>query len=411
MSEQKPDVVRASKSITFTQKLKLSQINISANEDFCHRDKKNYTKDENIAPLVESLLSEGLQVPLNVAEIKDNKDGSVVYVLVGGHRRLEAIRKIIRENRDTTRFHEEMELPVTVIKQGPDQTDQEYAEDVYCGSVFDNTVRQHFTEEERIQIVKKFDERKVPLPRAARALGIGEKQFQRIASVVALPWLLEMVVENKLNMTHAVKLLEAANRDSSQSVRNLKTLRDFLRRWFFAKEQLLSEQIARARKSQKPLSGSATMLKKFVTPPLLASWCECLGKGTDLSERAIVEFGINVDPKEGKIVVPGIEFRTKEGDPETLRQMIFEFQKAAEDATTLLEQVEYLRFITTATPEEKKRKAEEVRRGCEEEQRNAEKLEAGRKPAPEDQGEQQPPPSALDVTDELDTVFNDSEGA
>lgn len=411
MSDQKEDVVRASKSSTHTQKVRLALINVSDQENFCHRDLNRYTKDENIAPLVDSLLSEGLLTPLTVAERKDGENGNPTYILIGGHRRLEAIKKINRENLDTTRFHNEMEIPVVIVQQQPNQSRQEFEDDLFFSSITDNSMRVDFTEDERIQIVKRCIEKRVSLPRAARALDIGEKQFQRIASVVSQPWLLEMVTESNLSMTHAVKLLEAVNKNPSLATRNLKTLRDFLRQWIFAKEKTLSEQIARAKKSQRPLSGSAATVKKFVTPQLLASWCECLTNGHELSERAIVEFGINVDPKEGKIVVPGIEFRIKEGDPETLKQMIFEFQKAAEDATTLFDQIKYFRSTTEVTPEEKRRKLSEIYRKCEEEEREVAKLEAGRQPTINNEELPLVPQRVLDVTDELDTASSEGEGA
>lgn len=96
-----------------------------------------------------------------------------------------------------------MEISVVVVQPDANQSQVEFRNDLFFKSIADNSMRKDFTKEERNSIVKKCLDPQVPGPRAARALGLSEKQFQRIAMVVSTPWLLIMVNKNQIGMTQA----------------------------------------------------------------------------------------------------------------------------------------------------------------------------------------------------------------
>lgn len=347
MSNQKAEAARNAKSNTRQDIVKYNQINIDSTADYCHRS-SDYLKDENLLPLAENIVAEGLQTPLLLKEAGEDEHGEKQFVLLGGHRRRGAIGLAIKRKLDAKRIHEDMEIPAIIVIPDEGQAETEFAKDVMIKSIGDNANRRDLTEDERLRTVRKCRDMGIPDPRAASAMGLGETQYRRLACVVETPWLLELVQQNKIGMTHASALRMACKNPLQHDL-----LQAGIDSWITRMAPVLEQERANQRKIGKDLSGSANTLKKYLDTKLIKHWIKCIEGGTELTEPTGVEFGVLVDRENGTVTVPAININIREHSREDLIKLIRELNAGAEQAIELVRQQELLSASRLMSPEER----------------------------------------------------------
>ncbi|MDZ4852847.1 MAG: ParB N-terminal domain-containing protein [Pirellulaceae bacterium] len=391
----RPGVLHSARSSISQLTVKLSQLNVDTNNDFCHRH-EGFATEDSIKVLAESIVAEGLHTPLMVAESGTAPDGTKQYRIIGGHRRYSAIQKAIRERLDFARINEEMDIPVVEVVPEKDQDKREFDMDLLCSSIGDNAVRADFTNEERLSIVRKCRDQGVPNPRAALALGLSETQFNRLVAVVETPWLLKMVYENCIGMTHASSLIQATKSPEQNAL-----LKKGLVRWIAEKQKILEKERADFEKVRKKLSGISNTVKKYMDGKLVQHWIKCIELNSELSNDPAFQFGILVDKKAGTITVPAMQFKIQDHSEATLVAMIGELQKGAENSVGMLRQKQLLDSANTMTPEEQREVLQRISSEYEETNRQKENAEAGREPTDESFDFDKSSLGVLDLGDEF----------
>ncbi len=89
MTKEPIETIRQAKTVTKHIVVKLCQLSIDAEREYSHRQ-KNYSKDENLVGLAESIVSEGMHNPLLVKEVGVDTNGNPQYAVIAGHRRFAA---------------------------------------------------------------------------------------------------------------------------------------------------------------------------------------------------------------------------------------------------------------------------------------------------------------------------------
>src|SRR5262249_17908538 len=143
----------------------------------------------SLKPLMDSLVLEGLQTPIEVHKTPDGK-----YRLIKGHCRVHALRLLA--DRHAPGFARDMPVPAVEVLGATH-------EDLLVPSVADNEVRQNFTPVERLLIARKFHDAGVPAERGAGALGVSVKTYQRDLRVARHLWMVEHIIRDHVGHTAA----------------------------------------------------------------------------------------------------------------------------------------------------------------------------------------------------------------
>ena len=213
--EQAKAVRRFSQSTSRQVVLRLGQIVTDDAATLCHRQPEALA-EKRLQPLAESLVQEGQQVPISVAATGSTTEigGEVLptFLLVGGNRRDLAILQAVEKNLDPGHFHADMEVGAVEIMQGERQSDEDFQRDLLVRSVSDNEQRLAFSIAEKLGIVQRFREARVPAPRAASALSFSEPQYRRFLLIIDQPWLHALVVDDAIGTTDAAELIAEAEK-------------------------------------------------------------------------------------------------------------------------------------------------------------------------------------------------------
>lgn len=336
------------KTIRFDQ-IKLEQ------ESYCHRqnDKLGPVKLQGLAT---SLAQEGQQTPLICI-----KGGGESYTLVAGYRRFCAIRKGIEESLPGCR--EDMEVLVTIIEKGEGQSDDEFQEDVLVRSVSDNENRISFDDNERLVIVKRFQEQGVYVERGMAALGVKRSQYDRYLNIISQDWLYEAVLKGHLKSTHAAHLVEEAKKHDKASdrskvlksdVNRMTLLEDGLGKWITEARGLLDEEnrwlLAQGKSARE---GKDAHLSRYFSGGRLSNWKECLKKGQSLGTGhwGEFEFLVNVDVKKLSLEIPKVTLKSDDLTSEKLETVIGGLEEGITKVAELLVEVERRNPITSTETE------------------------------------------------------------
>lgn len=314
-NESQVKVERYSKCRHVHETIKLSQIALDE-ASFCHRDEKS-----GLAGLAESLAQEGQQTPLIVVE----EDGR--YKLIAGHRRYFALRKGIEEK--LTGFNDDMQVAVTIMVRGQDQSAAEFDQDVLVRSVSDNANRVEFDEFEKLKITKLFEDRGVQAKRAMAALGVKDSQHRRWVQIVKLDWLYQAVLTSEITATNAAKAVEAAAYDCTEEefARRLQMFHAEFARWRAdAQKQLDDENESRLKKQKEPKEGKQAYLKQYASPQLVQGWIRSLKKGQPFDRVREFRYGIEVDTDKLSLDIPGLKVGEKDLNEDKLRAIIVGFK-------------------------------------------------------------------------------------
>jgi len=404
MTNPKKPVSRSAKSTSVSRRVRLSQIATDSERDYCHR-LGDSLKANNLADLADSLVAEGQQTPLTVYDSGRRDGDAVVYILVGGFRRFHALHNAIAGNLDVTRIHVNMEIDVTEVVRGEDQTDAEFAQDLLVRSVTENEQRKHFTTEEKLEIVKRYKTFGISEPRAASSLLMSETQYRRFVSVSKHDWLHKYVITNCIGMSSAAELIQAA--DKKHRVREFKEDFDA---WVAQQRTRIEQERQTLAKVGKKLSTSAAQIKNRLSSKLTQHWLRCIENGHRFNNQVGLRFGIHVDSDKGMIFMPSTQLKVNELCASDFEIMIGELEDTVRKFIPMLRtcrMVEQVTDISEADIEEERRRIRDTQR-----KRQQEKAEneAGR-PATSFHEVEEPPTETINTDDEGDDYgrFTDDE--
>lgn len=286
MSMDKPQTENLKLATLVTSKhikITLDQIVVDMDR-YCHRDPASL--DENaLQPLMASLVLERMQVPIE-GYFEPNHSGR--FVLVKGHRRVQSHRYLVQKN--TPDFRDDMELDAIAL-------DNYTPQDLLVRSIADNEVRLNLDRIGRIRAAKTLHDGSVEESRAATALGVSVKTYQRDLLIARYGWMFQHVIDASIDPTAATELLEAA--EKHQRVGKVK---DDFDAWVAEKKKELRDK-EKLRKLQggKELSSAEKQVKRFLVRHLLDHWLELVERGQQFDEASEWEYVAHLDKEKGQL--------------------------------------------------------------------------------------------------------------
>lgn len=343
MSKQKIVAVRQSKSNTQQMKVKLSQIQLSEDADYCHRDREAL-KEEQVEGLMRNIVSSGgIRTPFLVARVESPaKSKEEVFILVGGRRRFEAIRAAINNKFESTLFHDDMEVPITVMVPDPNQSDEEFKQELFLASVADNDQRKDFSAAERFGIVTKMLDLRVPSGRAAMEMGISRTQYERLEIVAEREWLRSYVLDQCITHTDAATLLDSCKvgekKNRKMDNKRVERFKSHFTKWVDDARRSIAEEDEHLKGIDKKLTESQKLVKSRLSSTLVRYWCECLKEGKPLSNVTPRFFRIDFDSEKRTITLPKREFKMDKLSVSECRTIIRELNSSLDQFLSILKQ-------------------------------------------------------------------------
>ena len=280
-------------------------------DDYAHRKAVAFAR-EALKPLMTSIAQEGLR---HRPEVFKDKDGR--YVLVTGHRRVKALLALAEDG--VAGYAADMEIEVTeLLDVSP--------HDLLIWSVADNEVRLNLSVSERLIVVRRFVQAAVPEERAATALGLSIKQFQRDAIVARHEWMTQLVDQDAVPATTAVELLEAADKAG-----RLAELKSFMADWV-AETELAIETEA-AKRAMRP---GETRVRNRLTPDMKRHWLDQLAAGKELDTTVHPRADVSFDIKTLQLKVGGKTFDLMKDPLEDLARKMSALSQATKAALPFL---------------------------------------------------------------------------
>jgi ParB-like chromosome segregation protein Spo0J len=312
-----PVAKRETQAQTKPTKARLSEF-VLFPERYSHRSKEEFQKNR-LQPLMDSLVSEGLQVPVEFFRDKDGKP-----VLLKGHRRIHAMRFLAEDH--APGFTTDMEVDALEVINAT-------AEDRLLRSVLDNINRETLTATGRMRAGKVLNESGIDSTRAAFALGISPKQFERDLRIARAGWMLQHVEEESISATYASRLLEEA-----EKVDRLKELKEDLDAWIADKKRLIREK-ERIRKAQtgKDLKPAEKAVKNLMPRYLVDHWIDLLRKKQRFDEDASWTFAAGIEPQTGQLRIASVNLDLKNAPLEDLAKVAAKLGKLTHDILPFLE--------------------------------------------------------------------------
>jgi len=256
-------------------------------ERHSHREMAELTRSA-LDDLMKSLRLEGQQVPI---EFFTNDGGK--RVVIKGHRRVTASRFLAEDKAPD--FFEAMPIrAIEVVNSTP--------EDRLVRSIADNCQRRDLSAVERMRAAKRLFDFAVPIDRAAWALGVSPKTYERDLRVARHAWMLAYVFEEVIGATTAAKLLETAEQS-----KNVPLLKDGIEGWVADRKRAIRERDRRRRAEKgEGLKDSEKKVKQYLKPDLVKHWLQRIKDGKPLDDDSSYYFPAEFDPKTSKLRVPSV---------------------------------------------------------------------------------------------------------
>lgn len=315
--EKKEVLELATKARVERKEAQLDQLQMKP-EHYCHRAEVELSRT-TLKPLMDSLALEGLQTPVEVyAEAKGQ------LVVVKGHRRVMAMRLLADDNHPS--FKHNMSVQVHVVLDAT-------PEDLTLRSILDNETRKNFSPIERIQVVAKLHKAGVPVQRAAAALGVGTKTFERDRLVAEQPWMLRLILEACIVPTTAVALLEIA-----KSTSRFAELEADLNQWCAETKKKIEERRTRRQKLKdgSDLRPAERLVKHYMTKELVQRWITQLRNGERFDGQVVWDFAGGFDPETNELVLEGIRLNVANAPLDRLVRVGAKLGRIYQDVVTSL---------------------------------------------------------------------------
>lgn len=317
--DQQPQVLKPASNVTMQRvKVPLSKI-VMDPDRYCHRDSRALEVG-SLQSLMDSLILEGMQVP-----IEGYYDDSERFVLVKGHRRVQSHLELVRKN--TPGFTAGMELEAIVLENHTPQ-------DLLVRSIADNEVRLNLDRIGRIRAAKKMYDFGVEEGRAAAALGVSVKTYQRDLLIAKYGWMFQHVIDDSMEATTAYSILGAAEQAS-----RLSEVKDDLDAWIAGKKRLIREK-ARLRKLQggKELSPAEKQVKRLMPKHLITHWIELIQRGERFDEESEWEFPALIDKEKGQLRISSVSLDLGKSPPEQIAKVASKLSRLSAQLGPILEE-------------------------------------------------------------------------
>ena len=301
----------------------------------------------------------------------------IIYILIGGFRRFFALLLGIKKNLDHNLICPDMLVDAVEVIRGPNQTEEEFQQDLLIRSIAENEQRLNFTTNEKLEIVKRCKASKIPTPRAASALSMSESQFARLSAIVEHDWLQGYVTNNCIGATDAAVLIQLATKKGC-----VEDLRKHLDTWVATHQAMIDAEEKELRKIKKRLSGSASHVKKFATPKLMRALGRLFGTRPPSRQQCRPHIRHPHRSRKGTIEIPATTLRIADLSSENFATVIGELQEKADECIPLLCQRRMLEQSMQLSPEDVERERERIRQQRRQEQEDRARAEAGQ-PAPD----------------------------
>jgi hypothetical protein len=297
--------------------LRLGQI-VLRPDLYCHRPAEELTEDR-LASLMESIRTEkGIQVPVEVAYGPDG-----LPVLTRGYRRISAARLLADQR--VAGFSLDMPVPAVVVRGLSDQ-------DLLVRSVLDNENRKSHGPVDRLVVARRFYEAGIQSARAASALGVAEKTYQRDLRVARQPWLVDLVKADKVAPSTAATLLEAVEKEGREA-----EFQEDLEAWVGRTEQRV-QALERLRKAEgKGLTAAERQVKNYLTRELLGRWLADLRQGRPFEEKAEWTLPVSLEPDKGVLQVERTRIDLNAAEVEDLAKAAAKFSHLAKEMVRYIE--------------------------------------------------------------------------
>jgi hypothetical protein len=241
---------------------------------------------ESIQLLHDSIVKEGMSVPIEVVLHSDGKH----FVLVSGHRRYLALRMAIDKKTDTTRFFEEMEVDVIVLTVAAGASEKDREKTVWIASLSSNSNSAPIPDAHKLLAIKTGEDMGVTQHRVYTGLGMSESQYLRFLKITKQPWLVDMVTKQEIATTHAATLI-----DKAAEKKRVSDLQKHLVGFVKDTRREIDAKAAKKDAAGKPMSKSERLVKKYLSGKQVAHWVKCMDGGQPIDDKFGVKLGLDID--------------------------------------------------------------------------------------------------------------------
>lgn len=319
------DSVKLCTNVT-TEAIKIGLDHIVFDVDhFCHRDPAALDAT-NLKPMMDSLVKETLQVPI---EVFPDQDDPFKFYLVKGHRRVQAHKLLAEKN--TPGFTNTMDLNAIVLMNYTPQ-------DLLVRSISDNEVRLNLDQVGRIRAAKKLHDGGVEQGRAATALGVSTKTYERDLLMAKHGWMLQHLIDGSIAATAALELLETAKAHDRMA-----EVKEDFDAWVAArKREIRQREQLRKLQGRKELSAAEKQVKRLLPRHLLDHWVELIKQGKRFDDEAEWEFSASLDKENGQLRVGAINLDLAKAPPEDIAKVASRLSQLSKQLVPVVKQ----RFAT-----------------------------------------------------------------
>ena len=300
-------------------KLRLSDIKVEK-QVFCHRlGKYDNPKNRAFATFVDQIKRDGcIQVPLEVVRSSD-RSADRKWTLIRGHRRVAACLYLAGQNQPG--FAADMELEAYEVFDADDK-------DLLIRSVSDNENRRNLTRAERIQAAYRMVQGRVPVPRAANALGVSEQTFGRDLVIAENDWMFRHFQRGDIKATDASELLKTAIEGDLEAPlpagqSRLESLRLDFGRWVDQQRKDIDELDARRQAAgKKALRPADKAVHKRLPRFLVQHWLALLKHGRRFAGQEDADWTYSVTLEKDTLRIPSVRLDVKKDNPEKLAKVL-----------------------------------------------------------------------------------------
>ena len=297
---------------------------VSMRHLFCHREQDALAFSDNedafMTRLVESLLGEGQQVP-----VEFYRDAAGHAILLRGYQRVAACHHIVERGLDPGRFNAEMIVDAVEVKCATSQ-------DLLIRSISDNEVRRSLSESEQYIAARQMVEAGVSTQRAARALGLSPTSFARLHKRITHPEIQAHAESGHIGQTDLDSLLEVAashgatDRVGAELAGVVTAVEDHINN-LRARAQLNGEEFDEAK---------AGAVKRYIKPDQVRAWVTAIKEGKALTwadpDKEEVEdksWICKLDVEEGLLQIGSLKKNLFKSSPEELGKISFKMNRVA----------------------------------------------------------------------------------
>jgi ParB-like chromosome segregation protein Spo0J len=269
---------------------------------FSHRNRFAF-QEAALKPLMDSLVLEGLQVP-----IEGYRDSQGRFVVTKGHRRIASLRLLAGKN--TPGFTADMEVEAIEVENCSPQ-------ELLVRSVADNAARQNYSRVERIVAAKRMYDAGVEEVRAAGALCISAKTFQRDLLIAKHGWMFQHLMDDSIDATAAFDLLDAA-----EKANRIDLVKEDLDAWIAERKRRIREKGKRYKlQTGKDLSPTEKLVRRQMPRHLVDHWVELIQQEKRFDDEAEWEYGAHLDREKRQLKIDAVTLDLAKDPPQKLAKV------------------------------------------------------------------------------------------